>query len=112
MAQHARIEETVTTTFNPETLKPKKDTIVRTIVFFVSWINGALAFFGIPQLDIPEDTIAALFEAIYIIGSGIFAFIASVRAWWMDNSFTKAALVGDKTKEEVRQIDNFIEGEI
>lgn len=110
MAQHARVEESVLTTFNPEELKPKAETIRRTIVFFISWFNAAFAFFGMPQLDIPEDTVASVLEGIYVIGSAIFTFVASSWGSWKNNSYTKAAIVGDMAMDEIKETQDFMGG--
>lgn len=78
-----------------EDVKISGGTIARTVVFAIVWLNMLLAFLGAPTLDIDTD-------ALYQLISGIAAFIVSIVAWWKNNSFTVAAIVGDSVMNEVR----------
>lgn len=70
-------------------------TIARTIFLIVSLINGAAGIFGFTQLDIDENT-------IYTVISGISVIISSLVAFWKNNSFTEAAILGDNLKDNFK----------
>lgn len=71
------------------------ETKIRTILFFIAWINQIIAFFGAPTLDID-------FGQAYGVVSSIVAFSVSVWAWWKNNSFTWPALLGDAAMNSAR----------
>lgn len=106
MAEHAKIEENETEEVaTNNNLKPTPQTIARTVIYFVTWINMLFAFFGMPQLVIDPDMLAAVLEGAYVIISAIAAFGASLLAWWKNNSFTKAAIAGDKVMRDIKEMD-------
>lgn len=67
----------------------KKDTIIRTIVLIVALINQALTLAGKNPLPF-ED------EEIVNVLSYAFTAVASLWAWWKNNSFTQNAIKADK----------------
>ena len=77
-------------------MKVKTDTIARTIVLAIALINQILVTAGAVPLGLSEST-------IYELCSLIATVITAVIAWWKNNSFTRAALIGDKEKERVKE---------
>lgn len=74
----------------------KTDTIVRTIVLIIALANQILAILGKEAFPVTDDQIYQIVSLIVTIG-------ASVWAWWKNNSFTKAAIEGDKVKDRLKQ---------
>ena len=104
MAEHAKIEETeIEKAETNDDLKPTPQTIARTVIYFVTWINMLFAFFGMPQLVIDPDMLAMVLEGVYIIVSAIATFASSTRCWWKNNSFTKPAIEGDHVMTELKE---------
>lgn len=104
MAEHAKIEETeIEKAETNDDLKPTPQTIARTVIYFVTWINMLFAFFGMPQLVIDPDMLAMVLEGVYIIVSAIATFASSTRCWWMNNSFTKPAIEADNIMTELKE---------
>ena len=66
----------------------EKITIVRTITLALALLNQLFAIFGVPQLDISDDTVYQLVSAIATVASAAWA-------WWKNNSFTKEAQSAD-----------------
>lgn len=73
----------------------KPDTIIRTIVLIIALINQILAILGREKLPITDDMVYQVVTIIITIG-------ASLWAWWKNNSFTLAAIEGDKVKDHIR----------
>ena len=67
----------------------KKDTIIRTIVLIVALINQALTLSGKNPLPFEDD------EIVNVL-SYAFTAVASLWAWWKNNSFTQNAIKADK----------------
>jgi SPP1 family holin len=74
----------------------KPDTIIRTVVLILALINQALAVFGKEAIPVTEDEVYQLVSLIMTIG-------AAVWAWWKNNSFTRAAIEGDKLKDAIKR---------
>jgi SPP1 family holin len=74
----------------------KPDTIVRTIVLIIALINQVLAIFGREAFPVTEDEIYQLVSILVTIG-------ASAWSWWKNNSFTHAAIEGDKLKDRLKE---------
>ncbi len=70
-------------------------TIARTAVLFAALANQFLTMAGKNPLPFSED---AIYEGITMMLTGI----ASLWAWWKNNSFTKAAIAGDTMKEQMK----------
>ena len=66
-------------------------TITRTLFLVLALINQVLAVFGKPLLNITEDEIG---QAVSIVWTTV----ATVVAWWKNNSFTTAAIMADQLK--------------
>ena len=77
----------------------KKETIIRTIILVIAIINNILTILGKNPLPFTNEEVE---EALTII----FTVIATLWAWWKNNSFTKSAIAADnimnvlKGKEE------------
>jgi len=63
--------------------------IIRTIVLFVALLNQALVLFGLNPLPFSE-------EQVYEWLTALFTIIASLWAWWKNNSFTREAQQADE----------------
>lgn len=73
----------------------KTETIVRTILLVIALLNQVLAIFGKEAFPVTEDQ-------VYQIVSLIATVITAVWAWWKNNSFTHAAIEGDKIKDMIK----------
>ena len=80
-------------------MKVKADTLARTIFLALSLINLILSAFGKVPLQLEESF-------IYEVCSLAAVLIASIAAWWKNNSFTKAAIKADETLTEIRTINS------
>ena len=74
----------------------KTDTIIRTIVLIIALINQTLAIFGKEAIPVTEDEVYQLVSLIITVGAAIWA-------WWKNNSFTHAAIEGDKVKDAIKR---------
>ena len=70
-----------------------KGTLIRTILLVLALINQILAVFGKSPIPIDDDTVTNLISTIWTV-------IASLIAWWKNNSFTKKAIEADKMLQE------------
>lgn len=68
-------------------------TIVRTLILSLALINQSLSMAGHSPLPIQDDQV----ETIITTGWTI---IASLIAWWKNNSFTKIAIEADLSRKE------------
>lgn len=75
--------------------KISADTIARTICLVLALANQILAIFGKDILPFTED-------GVYQMISMLATLITSGAAWWKNNSFTAAAIEGDKVKEQLK----------
>lgn len=73
----------------------KADTWARTIVLFLALANQILAIFGKGQIAITEDEVYQLVSIIATV-------LATLSAWWKNNSFTQAAQVGDSIMKDIK----------
>lgn len=73
----------------------KKETIIRTIVLIIAIINNILTLLGKNPFPYTADEIE---NAVAII----FTVVATLWAWWKNNSFTLPARLGDQEMERQR----------
>ena len=73
----------------------KKETIIRTIVLVIAIINNTLTLLGKNPFPYTADEIE---NAVAII----FTVVATLWAWWKNNSFTLPARLGDQEMERQR----------
>ena len=66
-----------------------KGTLIRTILLVFALINQVLAAFGKSPIPIDDDTVTNLISTAWTV-------IASLIAWWKNNSFTDKAIKADK----------------
>lgn len=76
-------------------LKISAGTVARTACLLLALTNQVLSACGKPVLPIESQTVEQLVTA------GITT-VAALVAWWKNNSFTQAAIEGDKTYENVK----------
>lgn len=76
----------------------KTDTIIRTILLVIALVNQILVACGLSPLPIGDDQL----ELLLSTGATV---IAAVWAWWKNNSFTYAAIEGDKLKDSIKAGD-------
>ncbi len=69
--------------------KITKGTFVRTILLVFALANQILAVFGKSPIPIDDDTVTNLISTAWTV-------IASLIAWWKNNSFTDKAIKADK----------------
>jgi SPP1 family holin len=74
-------------------MKVKADTLARTIFLALTLINLILSAFGKVPLQLEESF-------IYEVCSLAAVLVASIVAWWKNNSFTKAAIKADEVLEK------------
>ena len=67
-------------------------TIARTIILALALLNQVLVMRGVQTIPIADETVNAF------IANGA-TIVTALVAWWKNNSFSKAALVGDTVKE-------------
>lgn len=79
-------------------MKVTAGTIARTIILVVALANQWLSATGHAALPIADEQV----ESIVSTGATI---IVALVAWWKNNSFTAAALAGDRVKESIRYGD-------
>lgn len=78
-----------------EILKVSPSTIARAIVLALALINTVFALLGWTPLDIDQTVIYQLVSAAAIV-------IASVIAYWKNNSWTKHAIKADAVMKELK----------
>lgn len=72
-----------------------KGTIARTIAVICVLINQFLVIFGKEKLPFTEDE-------IYQGVSMVLSIIATLWAWWKNNSFTESAITADNLKDALK----------
>lgn len=72
------------------------DTYVRTAFLLIALINTVLTACGANPLPFSEDE---LYEGL----SAVVTVVASLWAWWENNSFTKAAIAADAEYERLKK---------
>lgn len=77
-------------------MKISAGTIARTIILALALVNQMLAIGGKSPIPISDQEIELLVSTIWTV-------LASLAAWWKNNSFTQAALIGDKKMKEARE---------
>jgi SPP1 family holin len=75
-------------------MKISTNTIIRTIVLVIALANQILTATGKNPLPFAE-------EEIYETVSTVATLIASVWAWWKNNSFTQKAIKADEYKKSL-----------
>lgn len=73
-----------------------KETIIRTFILLLALINQVLHIFGISPIPVENEMISQLITAVFTV-------LASIWAWWKNNSFTKEAQEADKFLKELKR---------
>ena len=73
----------------------KKETIIRTIVLFLAILNNVLSLLGKNPLPYENEEIENAVTIIVTV-------IATLWAWWKNNSFTLPARMGDEEMNRQR----------
>lgn len=77
-------------------MKISAGTAARTVILLLALVNQVLTVTGHSIINISDEDINTL------ISTG-FTIIASVIAWWKNNSFTSAAIAGDELKDKLKE---------
>lgn len=70
-------------------------TIARTIILLLALINQCLSMAGGSPLPIEDEQVETIITTAWTV-------IAAAWAWWKNNSFTQAALEGDKLMHSLK----------
>ncbi len=70
-------------------------TIARTIILLLALINQCLSRAGVSPLPIEDEQVETIITTAWTV-------IAAAWAWWKNNSFTQAALEGDKLMHSLK----------
>ena len=76
-------------------MKVTSGTIARTVMLALALTNQLLTAFGYNVIDISDETINTLVSTIFTV-------VASLVAFWKNNSFTQAALKADEVLKEFK----------
>lgn len=74
----------------------KTETIIRTIVLVFALINQGLTMIGKNPLPFTEEEVGTAITYIITV-------MATIWAWWKNNSFTKEAIKADETLKELKE---------
>ena len=77
-------------------MKISKGTIIRTSVLVLAIVNNGLALFGKSPLPIDNEMITEVISFVFTTG-------AALVAWWKNNSFTDAAIEGDRAMHRIKK---------
>lgn len=80
-------------------MKISSGTIARTVVLVLALVNQVLSVLGYKIIPIEDEQVNDFITMLFTIGSAL-------AAWWKNNSFTEAAIEGDKYKEIVKEQQN------
>lgn len=78
-------------------INASKETILRTVVVFLTLINQFLVMFGKEKLPFTEEEIYQGLSVVVTVG-------ATLWAWWKNNSFTSVAVEADRYKEDLKTV--------
>ncbi|MHA7767553.1 phage holin [Bacillus atrophaeus] len=77
-----------------------KGTVIRTVLLLIALINQTMLMLGKSPLDITEDQVNQLADALYIAGSLILTIGTTAAAWFKNNYVT---VKGHQQKEVLKQ---------
>ena len=80
-------------------MKISSGTIARTVVLVLALVNQVLSVLGYKIIPIEDEQVNDFITIAFTIGSAL-------AAWWKNNSFTEAAIEGDKYKDIVKEQQN------
>ena len=76
-------------------LKISKETLIRTIVLVIA-LNSVLTMCNVNPLPFSD-------EQVYEGVSAVISVVATIWAWWKNNSFTKEAVIADEYKKSLKE---------
>lgn len=79
-------------------MKITKGTLIRTVVLLLALVNQILSICEVSPIPIDDDTATNVISTLWTV-------IASVVAWWKNNSFTDNAITADCYKDELKSQD-------
>lgn len=77
-------------------MKVSKETIIRTIVLIATLVNGILTSYGKNPLPFSEEELYSGLSTLAMV-------LATIWAWWKNNSFTKDAIEADIYLSELKE---------
>lgn len=80
-------------------VKVTASTVARTIILALALVNQVLSVTGHAVLPISDEQVEQIVSLTFTI-------VASVAAWWKNNSFTVAAITGDKVLKALKHKSN------
>ena len=80
-------------------MKISSGTIARTVILILALVNQVLSVLGYKIIPIEDGQINDFVTIAFTIGSAL-------AAWWKNDSFTEAAIEGDKYKDIVKEQQN------
>lgn len=83
-------------------MKVTAGTIARTIILALALLNSILTSFGYDVIKIPDETINAVVDGVFLI-------VAAVLAWWRNNSFTPTALEADEHLKALKKYNKAVD---
>ncbi len=79
-------------------MKITKGTLIRTVVLLLALLNQILSICGVSPIPIDDDTATNVISTLWTA-------IASIVAWWKNNSFTQDAISADTYLTELKEQD-------
>ena len=76
-------------------MKITKGTLIRTVILLLALVNQILSICGVSPIPIDDDTATNIISTLWTA-------VASVLAWWKNNSFTDNAITADEYLNELK----------
>lgn len=76
-------------------MKITKGTLIRTVILLLALVNQILSICGVSPIPIDDDTATDIISTLWTV-------IASIAAWWKNNSFTDEAITADEYLSELK----------
>lgn len=76
-------------------MKITKGTLIRTVILLLALVNQILSICGVSPIPIDDDTATNVISTLWTA-------VASIAAWWKNNSFTDKAISADEYLNELK----------
>ncbi len=76
-------------------MKITKGTLIRTVILLSALVNQILSICGVSPIPIDDDTATNIISTLWTV-------VASIAAWWKNNSFTDNAISADEYLNELK----------
>ncbi len=76
-------------------MKITKGTLIRTVILLLALVNQVLSICGVSPIPIDDDTATNIISTLWTV-------VASIAAWWKNNSFTQDAITADEYMNELK----------